>query len=169
MGGFPNQPWRPGAEGGSTQQPLASSANRRATGRPPGVASVSTCFPDADPAMPPHDRPLHSRVRARGPNKKPKMSAMPPDKRFAYWDCAHALPRAPRRSPRFWLGPMLKFPLQIKGSQYHLFGLCVRILLRHRRAGGTPSADHLASAAPFSSRDWRLHFSAWIIQSDVFT
>src|ERR1700760_4664587 len=77
------------------QQPLASSANRRATGRPPGVASVSICFPDADPTTLPRDRPLHSQARADGPNKMPKMSAMPPDKRFAYWDCAPALPSGP--------------------------------------------------------------------------
>ena len=94
-----------------TQLPLASSANRRATGRPPGVASASTCFPDADPTMPPRDRPLHFQVRADVPNKKPKMSAKPPDKRFAYLDCAPALPRAQGRSPRFWLAPILKFPL----------------------------------------------------------
>jgi hypothetical protein len=37
--------------------------------------------------------------------------ARPPDKRFLYWDCAPALPRAPGRSPQFWLGPILKFPL----------------------------------------------------------
>src|ERR1700760_2949589 len=93
------------------QQPLASSANRRATGRPPGVASVSICFPDADPTTLPRDRPLHSQARADGPNKMPKMSAMPPDKRFAYWDCAPVLPRVQGRSPRFWLGPILRCPL----------------------------------------------------------
>src|SRR5277367_1230735 len=94
-----------------TQRHLASSANRRATGRPPGVASVSTCFPDADPTTLPRDRPLHSQARAYVPNKMPKMSAMPPDKRFAYWDCAPALPRARGRSPRFWLGSILRCPL----------------------------------------------------------
>ena len=43
-----------------TQPPLALSANRRATGRPPSVASALTCFPDADPTMTQRDRPLHS-------------------------------------------------------------------------------------------------------------
>src|SRR5277367_328912 len=94
-----------------TQQPLASSANRRATGRLPGVASALTCFPDADPTMTPRGRPSHSQVRVDAPNKKPKMSAMPPDKRFVYWDCAPALPRVQGRSPRFWLGSILRYPL----------------------------------------------------------
>jgi hypothetical protein len=39
----------------------------------------------------------------------------PPDKRFAYWDCARALPRAQGRSQRFWLGSILKFPLLDRG------------------------------------------------------
>jgi hypothetical protein len=94
-----------------TQLPLASRANRRATAPPPGVASASTCFPDADPTMTPRDRPLLFQVRAAVPNKKPKMSARPPDKRFAYWDCARARPRAQGRSPQFWLGSILKCPL----------------------------------------------------------
>src|SRR4029077_4588382 len=93
-----------------TQLPLASSANRKATGRPPSVASASPCFPDADPTMTPRDRPLHSQVRADVPNKMLKTSAKPPDKRFAYSDCAHALPRAQGRSPRFLLEPILKCP-----------------------------------------------------------
>src|ERR1700737_2238307 len=61
-----------------TLLPLGSRGNRRATEWPPGVASASTCFPDADPTMTPRDRPLRVRVRADVPNKKPKMSAMPP-------------------------------------------------------------------------------------------
>jgi len=80
---------------------LASSANRKATGRPPSVASASTCFPDADPTMTPRDRPLHPQVRVDAPNKKPRMSAMPPDKRFAYWDCALKCTR--RSNPRLLL------------------------------------------------------------------
>jgi len=74
------------------------------------VVSASTCFPDADPTMTPRDRPLLSQVRADVPNKKPKMSATPPDKRFAYWDCAPALPTAQGRPPRFWLGSILRRP-----------------------------------------------------------
>ncbi len=93
-----------------TQQPFASSGNRRVTGRPPGAASASTCFPDADPTMPPRDRLLHSQARGDGPNKKQGMSAKPLDKRFAYWDCAPALLRAQERSPRSWLGSMLRCP-----------------------------------------------------------
>ena len=51
MEGFSNQPRRLGAGGWIILNlPLASSGNRRATGRPPSVASASTCFPDADPA-----------------------------------------------------------------------------------------------------------------------
>src|ERR1700732_2096548 len=100
-----------------TQRPLASSANRRATGRPPGAISASTCFPNADPTMTPRDRPLRFQVRADVPNKMPKMSATPPDKRFAYWNYAHALPRAQGRSPRFWLGPILKCPLIDQSEQ----------------------------------------------------
>src|SRR4029077_10601360 len=100
-----------------TQRPLASSGNQRATGRPPSVASASTCSPDADPTMTPRGRPLHSQVRAGVPNKMPKMNAMPPDTRFAYWDYAHALPRAQGRSPRFWLGSILKFPLIDQSEQ----------------------------------------------------
>ena len=55
----------------------------------------------------------------------PKMSAMPPDKRFAYWDCAPALPRAQGRSPRFWLGSILRCPQ-----------------CGHSRRQSRPEADH---------------------------
>jgi hypothetical protein len=47
-----------------TQLPLASRANQRAPGGPPSVVFELICFPDADPTMPPRDRPLHSQVRA---------------------------------------------------------------------------------------------------------
>ena len=82
-----------------------------------GIGVTPTCSPDADPTMTPRGRPLHSQVRAGVPNKKPKMNAMPPDTRFAYWDYAHALPRAQARSPRFWLGSILKFPLIDQSEQ----------------------------------------------------
>jgi len=115
--------------------------------RPPGVASASTCFPDADPTMTPRDRLLHSQVRAGAPNKMPRMSAMPPDKRFAYWDCARALPRAQGRSPRSWLGSTVKCPQRDQREPEPPF--------RSR------SANPLASSPPWTTRhrfEWRLHF-----------
>jgi hypothetical protein len=99
-----------------TQQPFASSASQRATGRPPSVASASTCFPDADPTMPPRDRLLRFQVRVDAPNKKQGMSARLPDKRFVCWDCAHALPTAQGTFQRFWLGPILRCPQRDQGE-----------------------------------------------------
>jgi hypothetical protein len=139
-----------------------SSGNRRATGRPPSVASASTCFPDADPTRPPRDRLLRLRAQADGQNKKPKMSAKPPDKRFAYWDCAHGLPRALAMSPRFWLGPILKFPLIDQRESEALLQSLFRILLRHRPFGRGllrgPLRPATASLLFSSPPEWRLHF-----------
>src|SRR6266436_622971 len=87
---------------------LASRGNRRAIGPPLGVASESTCFLDADLTRRLRDRPLRFRAQADAANKKPEMSAKPPDKRFVYSDCAHALPRAPGTSQQFWLGSIPK-------------------------------------------------------------
>src|SRR4029077_6193940 len=84
---------------------FSSNRNQRVPNQrvPPSVVFELICFPDADPTMTPRDRPLHCQVRADVPNKMPKMSAMPPDRRFVYLDGEHALPRAPGRSRRFWL------------------------------------------------------------------
>jgi hypothetical protein len=59
MGGFSNQPRRLGA--GSWIKLNDSSHHERIEEQPdgPGVVSASTCCPDADPAMPPRDRPLY--------------------------------------------------------------------------------------------------------------
>jgi hypothetical protein len=138
--------------------PPASSANRRATGRPPGAASASTCFPDADPTMPLRDRPLHSRGRADVLNKKPRMSAKPPDKRFAYWDCAPALPKVPGRSPRFWLGSILKFPLADQSAPVSLPQSRTAKPLASYALWEILGANRLTPATLFSSTEWRLHF-----------
>ena len=88
----------------------------------------------------------------------PKMSAMPPDKRFAYWDCAPALPRAPGRSPRFWLGSLLKFPLADQRAPVSLLQSRSANPLASYPLWEILSENRLTPATLFSSTEWRLHF-----------
>jgi hypothetical protein len=141
-----------------TQQPLASSANRRATGRPPGVASASPCFPDADPTMTQRDKPLHSQVRAR-----------------VLKECA---PRHPISASRIGITHPLSQELK---ENLRCFGSGRSEIPSNRSKGA--SSTSLVSVCEFSCvigapREllarllfprMETSFSAWIIQNDVFT
>src|SRR6266478_3532939 len=105
MGGFSNQPRRPGPGGWiilnnpSHHQRIEKQPDDRQVlplRRPASRMLIQPC---------PHVIGLYTlKFELTCRTKSQKMSARPPDKRFAYWDCAHALPRAQGRSPLFWLG-----------------------------------------------------------------
>jgi hypothetical protein len=76
---------------------------------------------------------------------------------FAYWDCAHALPKAQEaqgRSPQFWLGSILKYPERDQREPEALLQ--------------SLSANSFVSYAPWigrpSIREWILHFRLGLIK-----
>ena len=92
------------------------------------------------------------------PSKKPKMSAKPPVKRFAYWDCAPALPRVQGMCPRFWPGSILRSPLIDQRAPVSLLQSRSANPLASYALWEILSANRLTPATVFSSTEWRLHF-----------
>jgi hypothetical protein len=80
---------------------LESSNSGYSRKRPSRVQSVnvySQALARALLGSAPRDRLLRFQVQADEPNKKPGMSARPPDKRFVDWDCVGLRTRAPKSS-----------------------------------------------------------------------